>query len=71
MRMPETHLRVSADLAEAARRKAGLPPGAGVAALARYALGRLAGWNRDAALTAARVRRTAPGRADAGAGAGA
>jgi hypothetical protein len=53
--MAETHLRVPDALAEAARQKAGLPRWAGTAALARYALARLAGWNREAALSVARV----------------
>lgn len=53
--MPETYLRVPESLAGAARKKAGLPPDAGLAALARYALARLAGWDKDASLNAARV----------------
>lgn len=52
-----TQLVVSSDLASAAARRAtGLPSDAGLAALARYALARLAGWPSSAALDAARKR---------------
>jgi hypothetical protein len=51
-----TNLVVSPTLADAAARRApGLPDGAGLSALARYALARLAGWPHSAALDAARA----------------
>jgi hypothetical protein len=50
---------VPADLAAAAARRSGLPEDTALAALARFALARLAGWPADAALTVARGRRAA------------
>ena len=56
-----TYLIASDTLTDAAAKRApGLTDADGLAALARYALARLAGWPHSAALDAARVR---PGRA--------
>lgn len=53
-----TQLTVPGPLADAAARRAGADlDGAGLAALARYALARLAGWPHTAAVTAARTTR--------------
>jgi hypothetical protein len=58
-----TTLVVSPTLADAAARRApGLPDGAGLSALARYALARLAGWPHTAALDAARFQRDEDGQ---------
>ena len=51
-----TNLSVPDALVNAARRQAELPEEAGLAAMARYALARMAGWDQEASVTAARIR---------------
>jgi len=49
-----TQLTVPAELAAEALRRSGLPDDTGLAELARFALARLAGWPKPAALAIAR-----------------
>ena len=52
----DTHVRLSRQMVEAARGKAGLPAGSGTAQVIRYAVAKLAGWPEDAAQAMARVK---------------
>ena len=53
--MARTQLVVADDLVAEAAEHADLPAGAGLAALARYAMAKLAGWSDGAARSAARA----------------
>lgn len=55
----DVHIRVDDQLADAARRGAGLPADVGLAAVIRLALAKLAGWPDAAASYAARISREA------------